>query len=152
MDKKQFSFRLRSDLMLEFSKIADILGFHNYEAAELAFEEWVKKNKQEAQKKLDMYAQKGIEINLESCNVNLDLKIFQKTDVMLAKEELNHLSQEYRYAAEEDGYAKTEQKILLLKAIQRARPVLVKSRDPELAKLVETITKQLEASAEMPAE
>jgi len=142
--RKQKNLRLRSDVLDQFTTIVSVLGLRQEDAAEQALYEWTQRNKAEAQKRLDLYAERGVEINLESCNVNI--AILQKTDVILAKEQLKHLLEKYEIA--EEGYERTGQKLALLKNLQKIRPILVRTRDPELAQLVETVTKTLEAPAE----
>ena len=63
-------------------KISTILGLKEQEAAELALSEWVKKHQDEAQKKLDLYAEKGITI-IEPQTVNI--AVFQKAEISLPR-------------------------------------------------------------------
>ena len=50
--------------------------------------EWVQRNRDEAQKRLDIYAEKGITI-IEPQTVNI--AVFQKAEIHTAKQELRHL-------------------------------------------------------------
>ncbi len=76
----------------------------------------------------------------------MNISILQKTDLLIAKEELRQAFQLYGYA--DEGIEKTEQKLALLRLVRKTHPVLVKTRDPELAELVQAIEKKLEAPAE----
>jgi len=58
-DRKDKHFRLGRSLVAEFKRSASLLGFSEAQAAEIAIAEWVKKNHDEVQKKLDLYAEKG---------------------------------------------------------------------------------------------
>jgi len=84
MERKQKNFKVRRDTAGEFARVCEVLGLDEYEAAELALHDWVKKHHDEAQKKLDLYAEKGITI-IEPQTVNI--AVFQKAEVLLAKEE-----------------------------------------------------------------
>ena len=99
-----------------------ILGLDEYEAAELALHDWVRKHHDEAQKKLDLYAEKGITI-IEPQTVNI--AVFQKAEILVAKEELRRLldnldrcNPEYR----------TEIQVELARALKRIHPIYVKTK------------------------
>jgi len=69
---------------------AKLLCLKEWEAAETALREWVQRNRDEAQKRLDMYAEKGLAINTPE-SVTVNVTVFQKAEVLLAKGELQRL-------------------------------------------------------------
>ena len=83
--RKDKHFRLTVGLTAEFRKTATLLGFSETKAAKFALAEWVKRNRDEAQKRLDMYAEKGITI-VEPQTVNV--AVFQKAEMYSARQEL----------------------------------------------------------------
>ena len=134
---KQKNFRLRATIVADFEKTTSILGLHEYEAAEMALQEWIRSHHDEAQKRLDLYAEKGVTIIEPE---HLEIKIFQRVDIFLAKEELtkriNNLdrgSPEYR----------KELQLELAESIHKLRPVCVQTRDPELLQLIRDAEKRL---------
>jgi hypothetical protein len=48
------------NLVGEFARACEVLCLDEYEAAEMALQDWVKKHHNEAQKRLDLYAEGGI--------------------------------------------------------------------------------------------
>ncbi len=91
-DRIQKNLRIRRDVAAEFVKISTILGLKEQDAAELALSEWAKKHQDEAQKKLDLYAERGITI-IEPQIVSI--AVFQKAEVLLAKEELQRVIENF---------------------------------------------------------
>lgn len=137
MSRKQKNFYLRTDIVAKFAHICDILGLKDYEGAEMAFGKWISEHETEAQKKLELFAERGVVINNPQV---VDIKIFQKAEVLLAKEELTRLldivacgSPEYRSEIRAD----------LAKALKRIQPVYIRSRDPELIALVKQVESQI---------
>ena len=136
-DRIQKNLRIRRDVAAEFVKISTILGLKEQEAAELALCEWTKKHQDEAQKKLDLYAEKGITI-IEPQTVNI--AVFQKAEILVAKEELRRLldnldrcNPEYR----------TEIQVELARALKRIHPIYVKTRDSDLQQLLTNAEEKL---------
>jgi hypothetical protein len=134
---KQKNFRLRATIVADFEKTASILGLHEYEAAEMALQEWIRSHHDEAQKRLDLYAEKGVTIIEPE---HLEIKVFQRVDIFLAKEELtkriNNLdrgSPEYR----------KELQLELAESLHKLRPICVQNRDPELLQLIRNAEKRL---------
>src|SRR3990172_3137166 len=134
---KQKNFRLRATIVADFEKTASILGLHEYEAAEMALQEWIRSHHDEAQKRLDLYAEKGVTIIEPE---HLEIKVFQRVDIFLAKEELtkriNNLdrgSPEYR----------KELQLELAESLHKLRPICVQNRDPELLQLIRDAEKRL---------
>jgi len=134
---KQKNFRLRATIVADFEKTASILGLHEYEAAEMALQEWIRSHHDEAQKRLDLYAEKGVTIIEPE---HLEIKIFQRVDIFLAKEELtkriNNLDRgtpEYR----------KELQLELAESLHKLRPICVQNRDPELLQLIRDAEKRL---------
>jgi hypothetical protein len=134
---KQKNFRLRATIVADFEKTASILGLHEYEAAEMALQEWIRSHHDEAQKRLDLYAEKGVTIIEPE---HLEIKIFQRVDIFLAKEELtkriNNLDRgtpEYR----------KELQLELAESLHKLRPICVQNRDPELLQLIRNAEKRL---------
>ena len=137
MERKQKNFKVRRDIAGEFARVCEILGLDEYEAAELALHDWVKKHHDEAQKKLDLYAEKGITI-IEPQTVNI--AVFQKAEILVAKEELRRLldnldrcNPEYR----------TEIQVELARALKRIHPIYVKTRDSDLQQLLTNAEEKL---------
>jgi len=71
-------FRLPVNLVADFRKTATILGLSETQAAEIALREWVQRNRNEAQKRLDMYAEKGIVIN-EPESITVNVTVFSES-------------------------------------------------------------------------
>jgi hypothetical protein len=137
MERKQKNFKVRRDIAGEFAGVCEILGLDEYEAAELALHDWVKKHHDEAQKKLDLYAEKGITI-IEPQTVNI--AVFQKAEILVAKEELRRLldnldrcNPEYR----------SEIQVELARALKRIHPIYVKTRDSNLQQLLTNAEEKL---------
>jgi hypothetical protein len=145
--RKTKTFRLRVDLVAEFKKTSEILGLEEQEAAEIALTEWLKKNQDEAQKRLDLYTQKGVTIK-EPGIVNVHTQVLLKAEVLVAKQELKDFLTWFEKISEvnrenqEMEIAQRDARDLL----RKVQPVLVKTRDPELAELVQSIGKRLEAA------
>jgi hypothetical protein len=76
------------NLVADFKKTTSILRLREVQAAEIALREWVQRNRDEAQKRLDMYAEKGITI-IEPQTVNI--AVFQKAEIYSARQELRRL-------------------------------------------------------------
>jgi hypothetical protein len=130
MERKQKNFKLRRDLAGEFARVCEILGLDEYEAAEMALQDWVKKHHDEAQKKLDLYAERGITI-IEPQTVNV--AIFQKAEILLAKEELSRLLENLKRGNPEYF---GELRLELAKALKWIQPIYNRTKDPELLRLL----------------
>jgi len=126
------------NLVAEFKKTATLLGLKEVHAAELALSEWVRRNRDEAQKRLDLYAEKGIVINQPE---TVNIAVFQKAEVMVAKEELQRLLGVLESV--KDPEYKRETQLELAKALRMFRPVCTQTRDPELLELLDQVEKQL---------
>jgi hypothetical protein len=61
--RKDKHFSIPASLDTDLVKIAKIFGLKQEEAAEIALKECIQGNRDEAQKRLDTYAEKGIVIN-----------------------------------------------------------------------------------------
>jgi len=129
---------LRRNLVAEFKRTATLLGFSEAQAADIALTEWVKQNRDEAQKKLDLYAEKGITI-IDPITVNI--AVFQKAEVLLAKEELTKLLGNLEHGNPE---YRREMQLELAQALKKIQPVYVKTRDPELLQLLEIVEQRME--------
>jgi hypothetical protein len=138
--RKDKHFRIPASLDADFVKIAKILGLKQGEAAEIALREWIKGNRDEAQKRLDMYAEKGIVINTPQ-PVTVNVAVFQKAEVLVAKEELTRLLAVFNVAPEQSRH---EIQLDLARALKTIQPVYVKTRDPELAELLAQAETKLE--------
>ncbi len=132
-DRIQKNLRIRRDVAAEFVKISTILGLKEQEAAELALSEWARKHQDEAQKKLDLYAERGITI-IQPQTVNI--AVFQKAEVLLAKEELSRVlgnlergNPEYRH----------ELQLEMAKALKWIQPIYSKTKDLDLRRLLELV-------------
>jgi hypothetical protein len=97
----------------------------------------LKSHRDEAQKRLDLFAQRGVTI-IEPGTVHI--KVFQKAEVLLAKEELMKLlgnldrgNPQYR----------KEMQLELAQALRRVHPVYTRTRDPELLALLQNAEKVL---------
>jgi hypothetical protein len=134
-------FRLPVNLVADFAKTATILGLSETQAAEIALREWVQRNRNEAQKRLDMYAEKGIVIN-EPESITVNVTVFQKAELLLAKEELQRLLGVLPDI--QDPASRRETQLELAKALKMTQPVFVKSRDPELAELLKEAEQALQ--------
>jgi hypothetical protein len=130
--RKDKHFRIPASLDADFVKIAKILGLKQEEAAEIALKEWIQGNRDEAQKRLDMYAEKGIVINRPE-GVTINIAVFQKAELLLAKEDLQRLLGILPDV--KDPASRREMQLELAKALKVIQPVFVKTRDPELAEL-----------------
>jgi len=129
--RKDKHFRLTVGLTAEFRKTATLLGFSETKAAEFALAEWVKRNRDEAQKRLDMYAEKGITI-IEPHTVNI--AVFQKAEIYTARQELRRLLGVLE-TTRDPGF-KREAQLELAKALKVIRPVYTTTRDGELERLL----------------
>lgn len=137
--REQINVRLNRRLIGSAKRLSEILGIHLYEAVEQALSDWVGKHQNEAQMKLDVYArEKGITI-IEPQAVNI--AVFQKAEVMVAKEELQRLLGVLESV--KDPEYKRETQLELTKALRMFRPVCTQTRDPELLELLAQIEKRL---------
>ena len=136
-DRIQKNLRISRNVAGEFVKISTILGLKEQEAAELALSEWARKHQDEAQKKLDLYAEKGVTI-IEPERV--EIKIFQRVDIFLAKEELTRRINNLDRGTPE--YHK-ELQLELAESLRKLRPICIQTRDPELLELIQNAEKKL---------
>jgi hypothetical protein len=136
-DRIQKNIRIRRDVAAEFVKISTILGLKEQEAAELALSEWVKKHEDEAQKKLDLYAERGITI-IEPQTVNI--AVFQKAELLLAKEELRRVIENFERG--NPGY-RHELQLEMAKALKWIQPIYSKTKDLELLQLLQLVENHL---------
>jgi hypothetical protein len=132
-DRIQKNLRIRRDVAAEFVKISTILGLKEQEAAELALSEWAKRHQDEAQKKLDLYAERGIAI-IEPQTVNI--AVFQKAEILLAKEELRRVIENLERGNPEYRH---ELQLEMAKALRWIQPVYNKTKDPELLQLLRVV-------------
>jgi len=137
LDRKDKHFRLRRDLVAEFKRSASLLGFSEAQAAEIALAEWVKKNRDEVQKRLDLYAERGITI-IEPQTVNI--AVFQKAEILVAKEELRRVIENFERGNPEYRH---ELQLEMAKALKRIQPIYNKTRDPELLQLLQTVESRI---------
>ena len=91
----------------------------------------MKRNRDEAQKRLDMYAEKGITI-IEPHTVNI--AVFQKAEIYTARQELRRLLGVLE-TTRDPGF-KREAQLELAKALKVIRPVYTTTRDGELERLL----------------
>lgn len=131
--RKDWKHRLGVGVIAEFKRNAKALGLKEWEAAEIAVNERNQRHRDEAQKRLDMYAKKGIVIN-EPESVTLNVTVFQKAEVLVAKEELERLLGVLD-SVQDPKYRK-ETQLELARALRMIQPVFIKTRDPELAELL----------------
>jgi hypothetical protein len=136
-DRIQKNLRIRRNVAAEFVKISTILGLKEQEAAELALSEWVKKHQDEAQKRLDLYAERGITI-IEPQTVNI--AIFQKAEILVAKEELRRVLENYERGNPE---YRRELQLEMAKALKWIQPIYNKTKDPELLQLLQTVERHI---------
>jgi hypothetical protein len=97
----------------------------------------VKRNQGEAQKKLDVYAEKGITI-IEPDIVNIT--VFQKAEILLAKEELGRVIENFERGNPE---YKRELELEMTRALKRIQPIYNKTRNPELLRLLHTVDSRI---------
>jgi len=119
------------NLVADFKKTASILGLREVQAAEIALREWVQRNHDEAQKRLDMYTEKGITI-IEPQTVNI--AVFKKAEIYTARQELRRLLDVLETAR--DPSFRNEARLELAKALKVVRPVYATTRDSELERLL----------------
>ena len=136
-DRIQKNLRIRRDVAAEFVKISTILGLKEQEAAELALSEWAKKHQDEAQKKLDLYAERGITI-IEPQTVNI--AVFQKAEVLLAKEELLRVLGNFERGNPEYQH---ELQLEIAKALKWIQPIYNKTKDQALLQLLQKVQEHL---------
>jgi hypothetical protein len=136
--RKEKHIRLPPNLDADFVRMANIFGLKQWEAAEIAIKEWVQRNRDEAQKRLDMFAERGVVINQPE---TVNIAVFQKAEVMVAKEELQRLLDVLESV--KDPEYKRETQLELAKALRMLKPVCTRTRDPELLELLAQIEKQL---------
>jgi hypothetical protein len=134
-------YRVSGAVLADLKRTAKILGLKEWEATEIALQEWIQRNRDEAQKHLDMYAEKGIVINTPQ-SVTVNVAVFQKADLLLAKRELHrHLD---ILPDIKDPDSRRETQLELAKALKVIQPVFVKTRDPELAELLKQAEQALQ--------
>ena len=136
-DRIQKNLRVRRNVVAEFVKISTMLGLKEQEAAELALSEWVKKHQDEAQKRLDLYAERGITI-VEPQTVNI--AVFQKAEILVAKEELRRVLENYQRGTPEYRH---ELQLEMAKALKWIQPIYNKTKDPELLELLHIVEDHL---------
>ena len=139
-DRIQKNLRIRRDVAAEFAKISTILGLKEQEAAELAMSEWVKRHQDEAQKKLDLYAEKGITI-IEPQTVNI--AVFQKAEILLAREELRRVMGNFERGNPEYRH---ELQLEIAKALKWIQPIYNKTKDSELLQLLQMVEDRLNST------
>jgi hypothetical protein len=139
--RKDWKHRLGLGVIAEFKRNAKALGLKEWEAAENAVREWNQRHRDEAQKRLDMYAERGIIFNAPE-SVTVNVTVFQKADLLLAKRELHrHLD---ILPDIKDPDSRRETQLELAKALKVIQPVFVKTRDPELAELLKQAEQALQ--------
>ena len=126
-------------MVASVKKTAAILGLNESEAAEMALREWDQRHHDEAQEILDTYMQRGIVINQPE-SVTVNVAVFQKAEVLVAKEELTRLLAVFDTAPEGSRH---EIQLDLARALKTVQPVYVKTRDPELAELLAQAERRL---------
>ena len=137
-DRIQKNLRICRDVAAEFVKISTILGLKEQEAAELALSEWAKKHQDEAQKRLDLYAEKGITI-IAPTTVNI--AVFQKAEILLAKEELRRVIENLDRGNTEYQH---ELQLEMARALKWIQPVYNKTKDAELLQLLQLVEERLD--------
>jgi hypothetical protein len=138
--RKDWKHRLGVEVIAEFKRITKTLGLE-WEAAEIAVREWNQRHRDEAQKRLDMYAEKGIIFN-EPTSLTLNVAVFQKAELLLAKEQLRRFVDILPDI--QDPASKRETQLELAKALKVIQPVFVKTHDPELASLLKQAEQALQ--------
>jgi hypothetical protein len=134
-------YKVSASVLADLKRTAKLLGLKEWEATETALREWVQHNRDEAQKRLDMYAEKGVVINLPEM-VQINVAVFQKAEVMVAKEELQRLLSILPDV--KDPASRRETQLELAKTLKVIQPVFVKTRDPELAELLKQAEQALQ--------
>jgi hypothetical protein len=97
----------------------------------------VKKHQDEAQKRLDLYAERGITI-VEPQTVNI--AVFQKAEILVAKEELRRVLENYQRGTPEYRH---ELQLEMAKALKWIQPIYNKTKDPELLELLHIVEDHL---------
>jgi len=139
--RKEKHVRLPANLEAEFVKTAKILGLKQWQAAEIAIREWVQRHHDEVQKRIDEYTQRGgLTIN-QPQSVTVNVAVFQKAEILLAKDELQRLLGVL--GSVKDPEYKRETQLELAKALRMFKPVCTQTRDPELLELLDQVEKQL---------
>jgi len=138
-DRRDMHYKVSASVLAHLKRTAKLLGLKEWEAAETALREWVQRNRDEAQKRLDMYAEKGVVINTPE-SVTVNVAVFQKTEVLVVKEELERLLGVLDSV--QDPQYRKETRLELARALKMIQPVYVKTRDHALAELL----KQAEAA------
>jgi hypothetical protein len=131
--RKDIHHRLPGDALANSKRTAKILSLKQEEAAEIALREWIKGNRHEAQKRLDMYAEKGVVINT-SQSVSVNVAVFQKAALLVAKDKMQRLLDILPDI--QDPASRRETQLELAKALKVIQPVFVKTRDPKLTELL----------------
>jgi hypothetical protein len=139
--RKDWKHRLGVGVIADFKRTAKALGLKEWEAAEIAVKEWNQRHHDEAQKRLDMYAEKGIVFNHPE-SVTVNVAVFQKAEVLLAKEELQRFLGILPDITDPDS--KHETQLELARAVKVIQPVFVKTRDPKLAELLKQAEQALQ--------
>jgi hypothetical protein len=139
--RKDIHHRVPANIVADFKRTAKILGLKEWQALEIALSEWNKRHHDEAQKRIDMYVEKGIVINRPE-GVTINIAVFQKAEVLLAKEELQRLLTILPDV--KDPASRRETQLELAKALKVIQPVFVKTRDTDLAELLKQAEEALQ--------
>jgi len=134
MPRRDLHCRVRGDIVADLKRTAKLLGLREWQAVEIAVQEWNKRNHDEAQKRLDLYAEKGIIINQPEA-VQINISVFQKAEVLCARHELERILGVLNDISDEKDRVDTQ--LELARALKTIQPVFVKSRDEELARLLQ---------------
>jgi len=143
--RKDMHYRVSGAVLADLKRTAKILGLKEWEATEIALQEWIQRNRDESQKRLDLYAEKGIIIHQPQA-VQINVAVFQKAEVLCAKHELERLLGVLDSVTNEKD--RTDTQLELAKALKIIQPAFVKSRDPGLAELL----KRADAALALPTE
>jgi hypothetical protein len=128
--RKQKNFDISREISANFESICSLLGLKEREAAEQALREWTQRNRDESQKRLDLYAEKGITI-IQRETVNI--AIFQQAEILLAKDELSRLLEVLETGNPD---CKHDVQLELAQALKKIQPVYVRTKNPELLELL----------------
>lgn len=140
--RKEKHVRLSPNLEADFVKTAKVLGLKQWQAAETAIREWVQRHHDEVQKRIDEYTERGGLVINHPQSVTVNVAVFQKAEVLVAKEELQRLLTLVQGNPPAD--AKHEFQLQLARALKAVQPVYVKTRDPQLDELVRQAEKELQ--------
>lgn len=131
--RKDMHYRVSRNVLADLKRAAKILGLKEWQAAEIALHEWIQRNRDEVQKRLDLYGEKGIVIN-QPQSVQVNVAVFQKAEVFGAKHDLERLLDVLDKVTNKDD--RTDTQLELVRALKIIQPAFVKSRDPGLADLL----------------